>query len=183
MNENNPNPADSVSVMRDALDYVKAMLDSGLIDASSLGLTTIGEQPSGAPALAALVPGTPITVRELVAKARVGLKESTHRTYGSYMKLLAEGHIDPLDSTLTHPGLGDRWAHEVLPSELEELLAFVKRRALVHAERRAASRQSVGRATRESDGAGACYNAVGAWRRVFEVAVKDRHLAKQFNPA
>jgi integrase len=71
----------------------------------------------------------------------------------------------------------------VLPSQLEELLAFVKRRALVHGARRAAGRHSVGRAVRESDGVGACYNAVGAWRHVFEVAVKDRHLARQFNPA
>ena len=183
MNDSTFNPADGVGAMREAMDYVKAMLDSGLIDASSLGLTTIVEQPATAPLREALVPGTPITVRDLVAKARVGLKESTHRTYGSYMKLLVEGYTDSLDKTLTHPGLGDEWAHEVLPSELEKMLAFVRRRALVHAERRAESRHDVGRAVRDSNGDGACYNAVGAWRRVFEVAVKDRHLAKQFNPA
>ncbi len=197
MNDHTPTPQTDVTSLLAAVDTVKQLIAAGMLDPAQLGLRA-GHVPDSVVAAYTrpdqahddqqvpdrhLVPGTPITVRDLVAKASRGLKHSTRRTYGSYMKLLADGHIDPLDESLTHFGLGDKFAHEVLPSELEELLAFVRRRALVHAERRAAIRRGVGRVARESDGVGACYNAVGAWRRVFAVAVKDRHLARQFDPA
>ena len=82
-----------------------------------------------------------------------------------------------------YAGLGDRWAHEVLPSDLEEALRWIAIRAAESAAHRAKVRESVGRTPLASSGEGARYNAVGAWRRAFEVAVKDRHLARQFNPA
>lgn len=145
----NPTSTGQVDAVVTAIDTVKQLIASGVLDATALGLTPPAD------ARGALVPGTPITVRDLGAKARPALKASTLRTYGSYMKLLADGYTDPVNPSLTHPGLGDAWAHEVLPSQLEELLVFVKRRALVHAARRAASRHSVGRAVRESDGVGA----------------------------
>lgn len=189
MNDNTNPTTPDVSNITAAVDTVSKLLAAGLIDASQFGLNVSASNPPDHRATDetlptwVMVPGTPITVSDLVDKTLVSLKPSTARTYGSYLRLLARGYSDKFDTTLTHPGLGDKLAHEVLPSELTAMLKFVERRAKVYAERRAERRHSVGRATRESDGSGACYKAVGAWRAAFEVAVRDRHLARQFNPA
>ncbi|MCW2851895.1 MAG: hypothetical protein JWM84_1559 [Nocardioides sp.] len=119
-------PAGELDKLLAPVDTVKKLIAAGLIDAAALGLSTNESQP-GPASRDGLVPGTPIKVRDLVAKARLGLKASTHRTYGSYMRL---------------------------------------------AGRRVRGPDSVGCAVRDHDGRGACHNAVGAWRYVFEVAVK-----------
>lgn len=42
---------------------------------------------------------------------------------------------------------------------------------------------AAGRVIRRASGDGARYNAIGAWRCLFEVAIRDRHLAEGMNPA
>ena len=82
-----------------------------------------------------------------------------------------------------YKGIGRMWADEVLPSHLEAALKVVWVRALAGGEDRADRRESKGRVVRESDGSGAAYNAVGAWRNMFAFAIKERNLAETFNPA
>jgi hypothetical protein len=47
---------------------------------------------------------------------------------------------------------------------------------------KAANRRAAGRFVHNSTTSGAKYNAVGAWRRVFKIAVKDRHPAGCASP-
>ena len=128
--------------------------------------------------------GERILVADLVEKAVVSLTTNTKRTYEGYMRLLSDG-----DMTLTGAdgkpwkGLGTMWADEVLPSHLERALTVVDLRASARAEGRAVRREEVGRTVRRTDGKGARYNAIGAWRCLLEVAIKDRHLAEGMNPA
>jgi site-specific recombinase XerC len=142
--------------------------------------------PDAVPAMPhhVVVPGERITLRDLAAKTKDGCPTNTLRTYGTYIDLLVKGWPAeaPKEEKL-FAGLGDMWADEVLPSELEKALAFVKQRALLGGYWRDQRREAADRATRNSDAHGAMYNAVGAWRRMFKIAVKDRHLAKGFDPA
>jgi integrase len=195
--------------LSDSINTVKQLIAAGILDAAALGIDTVGSQTTtGRLAAQAdiaadgcgdddaarqgrlprwfLVPGEPITVRDLMEKTRRGLKPETRRAYGSYLTFLADGWstCEPGKPPVTHyAGLGDRWAHQVLPSDLEEALGFVEQRAKQAGAQRAAVREAVGRRPITCTGVGARYNAVGAWRRAFSVAVKDRHLARQFNPA
>lgn len=190
-NNNQPNShaaGADVNALSTSVETVKALLAAGILDPTSLGLPTLtgngtdreaDPQEQGLPTWF-MVPGEPITVRDLITKTKAGLKPSTLRAYGCYLDLLAEGYDA---DGLSYPGIGDMDAHKVLPSDLKTALAFVKQRALNTAAERATVRRSVGRAVRDSTGEGACYNAVGAWRRAFSIAVQDRHLARQFNPA
>lgn len=129
-------------------------------------------------------PGTRITVADLATKAIDALSEGTARTYGTYMRFLAHG-----DPAVTGPdgrpftGYGHMWADEILPSHLVTALELVERRRADGAARRAHNRQLAGRVVRDTRGMGAQYNAVGAWRNMFETAIKDRHLAEGMNPA
>ena len=175
--------ADAARAVSDATRLVRQLIADGTITADALGLP-----PAAAPAVPPLgthlVPGEPITVAALAEKTLAGCPPNTARTYGSYIRLLAHGwpaQADPEDKI--YPGLGERWAHDVLPSDLEEALRHVHARTLLGAERRGRHREDVGRVVRRTTAAGAQYNAVGAWRRMFSVAVKDRHLAKGFDPA
>ncbi|MBY9074216.1 site-specific integrase [Nocardioides sp. WL0053] len=186
--------------LTESIDTVKQLLAAGLLDATALGIDPGATRVAAGPPDVAtddaarqgslptwfLVPGEPIKIRDLMEKTRRGLTVDTRRAYGSYLDFLANGWstTEPGQPTVQHyPGLGDRWAHEVLPTDLEEALRFVEQRALETGARRAAVREAVGRTPIASTGVGAQYNAVGAWRRAFAVAVKDRHLARQFNPA
>lgn len=194
--------------LTESIDTVRQLLEAGLLDPATLGIGSRADQAATPDAGASadfagqhlgddaarqgslprwfLVPGEPIKIRDLMEKTRRGLKPETARAYGSYLDFLAYGWrtCEPGKPPVTHyAGLGDRWAHEVLPSHLEEALRFVEQRALQAGARRAAVREAIGRTPIPCTGVGARYNAVGAWRRAFEVAVKDRHLARQFNPA
>lgn len=128
--------------------------------------------------------GERVTVAALVKKAQSAMGAGTSRTYLTYMNLLSEG-----DQTLAGPdglpwnGIGSKWADEVLCSELNDALVVVKRRAARQAEARALGREAAGRTVRRATGEGACYNAIGAWRFLFEVAIQDRHVAEGLNPA
>ncbi|MEX0428638.1 tyrosine-type recombinase/integrase [Nocardioides sp. DS6] len=179
-----------------ALHAVKALLDAGLITPQTLGLHGAAAVPESRPvgayspstatdrAAHAMVPGDPIRIRDLVEKTKAGLSESTLRTYGTYLTFLCDGWpaTSPEDEKL-YSGLGDRWAHEVLASELEYALTFIEQRTLLGAEWRNLRRMAAGRVKRDTTATGAKYNAVGAWRRMYKIAVKDRHLAKGFDPS
>ncbi|HEY3383066.1 MAG TPA: site-specific integrase [Vicinamibacterales bacterium] len=128
--------------------------------------------------------GDRITVAQLVVKAKASMTTNTFRTYAGYMTFLAAG-----DPSLTDvdghqwAGIGTMWADEVLPSHLEQALLFVDQRAARRAEVRAEQREAAERTVRRTDGKGARYNAIGAWRRLFEEGIRDRHLAEGHNPA
>lgn len=175
----NPNP---LGPSTDIVKMVQAMLAAGMISADQI-LNPQDTDAVTADRLAHLVPGEPITVRELVVKTKKMMKDSTSRTYNTYLNLLADGVTDPADPTFSIEGLGDRYAHHIVTSDLEVVLRFVEQGAIRRAEARADVRRQAGRATRDSNGSGAKYNAVGAWRHLFEVAIADRHLAKGYNPA
>ena len=128
--------------------------------------------------------GTRITVADLADKTMAGLTPNTKRTYGSYLRFLADG--DPGVVGLNGEpwaGMGARWADEILPSDLEQVLLLVDQRQVKGAMVRAENREAVGRVVRKTDGSGARANAVGAWRRMFQVAMDDRHLAEGMSPA
>lgn len=162
-------------------ELVKHMLASGALTAEAIGLA--GGTPSQV-VVGARGAGERITVAALSTLALASCSKNTARTYGSYMRLLAGG-----EPTVAGPdgepykGIGDLWADEVLPSHLEAALKIVRVRAEAGADARADRREAKGRVVRESDGSGAAYNAVGAWRKMFTVAVNERHLAERFNPA
>ncbi len=128
--------------------------------------------------------GDRIAMLDLRDKAVAAMTTNTKRTYEGYMNLLVDG-----DPSLTGSdgrawvGLGAMWADEVLPSHLEVALSVVATRAQRRAEDRATVREAAERTVRTTDGHGARYNAIGAWRRLFEAAIKDRHLAEGMNPA
>lgn len=126
-----------------------------------------------------LVPGTPIRVADMVAGTK--LSEGEKATYGSYLPILLDGWTSPTGHH--YEGVGHRWAHEVLPSELDTLVEAVLERALITSATRDQNREEAGRATKESKGESAVYNAVGAFRKVFASGVRDRHLAKGFDPS
>lgn len=126
-----------------------------------------------------LVPGTPIRVSDMVAKTKLSSGEAV--TYGSYLPILLSGWTSPRGRQ--YAGLGDRWVHEVLPSDLDELVDAVLERALIGCATRDENREAAGRATKQSKGEGAVYNAIGAFRKIFAAAVRDRHLAKGFDPS
>lgn len=163
-----------------AVALVKELLAAGVLDPATLGLTG----PANHGATSVLGPGGPITVKELVAKTERGITTSTRRTYMPYLRILADGWpaASPAEERL-YPGIGHKLAHDVLPSDLEEALRWVERRALLRTAQRAERREAVGRQVRDSEAEGARYNAIGAWRRMFGVAVSERHLAPQYNPA
>jgi len=162
-------------------ELVKQMLASGALTAEAIGLG--GGTPS-AVVVGARGSGERITVAALATRALDSCSKNTRRTYGSYMRLLANG-----EPTVTgpdgnpYPGIGDLWVDEVLPSHLEAALKVVRVRAEAGADARADRREAKGRVVRESDGSGAGYNAIGAWRKMFTVAVNERNLAEGFNPA
>lgn len=175
-------PAAVAQQIAAATELVKAMVASGAITAEALGLAPAGGA-AGIPARQ-LVPGERITVHDLVVKTLEGLTPGTKRTYGTYLHFIDVGWpVNSPDEEKLFAGYGDRWADEVLASELEDALEMVKSRALLQAHWRAENRIAAGRAVRDSDAGGACYNAVGSWRRMFKTAVKDRHLAKGFDPS
>lgn len=129
--------------------------------------------------------GERITLEQLSIKALTKLKAtSTYRTYAPYIRFLVTA-----DDSLVCPdgrpwaGLGTMWVDEVLPSHLEDGLVALAIRHQRAAEQRAAVREAAGRTVRYTDGVGARYNAVGAWRHLFTVAENDRHLKKGMNPA
>ena len=161
-------------------ELVKQMLASGALTAEAIGL---GGTPPPV-VVGARGAGERIKVAALAKLALASCTKNTARTYGSYMRLLAYG-----EPTVTGPdgqpykGIGTLWSDEVLPSHLEAALKVVWARAKAGGEDRADRRESKGRVVRESDGSGAAYNAVGAWRKMFTVAVNERHLAEGFNPA
>jgi integrase len=162
----------------DAMAKVRQLVAAGLVTPEALGLTAV-TAPS-----ALIVPGTRITMRELGKKTLDGLGKGTRKTYKSYVNFLIDGGPLGADPEADHyPGLGDRWADEVLPSDLEEALRAIETRALASAAVKAANRLAAGRAVKETKATGAKYNAVGAWRCMFKVAVKDRHLARAYDPA
>lgn len=174
-----------------ATEIVKALLATGQLTAEALGINVAElTAPASPPPADAdgpsrqIVPGERITVHDLVVKTREGLTPGTERTYGTYLRFIDEGWPAkaPAEEKL-FAGYGEKWADEVLPSQLEKALTSVTARALVQAHWRAENRAAAGRAVRFSDAGGARYNAVGAWRRMYKVAVMDRHLAKGFDPS
>jgi integrase len=171
-------------MVSEAVALVRALLSAGVLDANTLGLGGPAPAQQRLAEAAALVPGDPILIRDLVTKTRAGLIDSTDRTYGTYLTFLSDGWpAKAPEEEKLFEGFGDRWAHTVLASELEEVLRLVGQRALLNSHWREAAREAVGREVISSDASGARFNAVGAWRRAFKVAVKDRHLAKAFDPA
>ncbi|MGY1681418.1 hypothetical protein [Geodermatophilus sp. SYSU D01176] len=164
-----------------ATEKVRQLVAAGLISPEALGFPAQAAAPEPA---ATIVPGTRITVRDLARKTLENLGKGTRKTYRTYIDFLVDG--GPLGDgpdAAVYPGLGDRWADEVLPSDLEEALRAVETRALAHAARKAARRQAAGRVVHDTKVVGARYNAVGAWRAMFKRAVKDRHLARAFDPS
>ncbi|MGY1681272.1 hypothetical protein [Geodermatophilus sp. SYSU D01176] len=160
-----------------AMAKVRQLVDAGLVTPEVLGFQI--PAPAAGPA-ANLVPGERITVADLATKTLVGLTGGTKKTYRS----LAEGWpLDVPPEEKVYLGLGEKWVDEVLPSHLEEALRHIESRGLDSAATRAANREAAGREVRTSTASGAKYNAVGVWRRMFKVAVKDRHLAKAFDPS
>lgn len=95
-----------------------------------------------------LVPGTPIRVADMVAGTK--LSEGEKATYGSYLPILLDGWTSPTGRH--YEGVGHRWAHEVLPSELDTLVEAVLERALITSAIRDQNREDAGRATKESKG-------------------------------
>ena len=180
-----------VLALHAALRVVRELVEAGLLDPAGLAstvtlpvLTATASDPALLAPARELVPGERITVRDLVVKAAAGCQVNTRRTYFGYMELLSEGYpADAAPEDKVFAGFGDRYADTILPSELETALAFVEKRALGTASKRAEARESLDRVTRTSNASGAKYNAVGAWRRMFKVAVKDRHLTKAFDPS
>ena len=71
----------------------------------------------------------------------------------------------------------------MLPSDLDTALRFVEQRALEQIAQRRTVRKEAGRYAPDSKAVSARYNAVGAWRRLFKDAVRDRHLRADLNPA
>lgn len=167
---------DFASQLADKVAAVKSLIAAGLLSPEALGLEATSRP--------ALVPGEPITVRDLAVKTLAGLKTSTASTYRTYLTFIVDGWpaAAPAEEKL-YLGLGDRLAHEVLPADLEEALRWVGIRAEMSAQRKTDVREELGRHAVFSDGTGAKFNAVGAWRAMFNVAVKNRHLAKGFDPA
>lgn len=179
----------------DLTQMVKMLLANGVIStADILSATAEHPQPALPPQLAHLqsgaehdrlahlVPGEPILIRDLVAKTRLVMKPSTARAYSTYLNVLVDG-IANTNPAKALEGLGDRWAHHITTSDLEVVLTHIHNRAIEHNNQRAAVRRDLGRATRDSNGHAARYNAIGAWRRLFTVAINDRHLLKGYNPA
>ena len=162
------------------VELVRQMLADGVLTAETLGLDATPSQV----VVGARGPGERIKVAELAKLALDSCGKGTARTYGSYMRLLAEG-----EPTVAGPdgepykGIGNLWADEVLPSHLLVALKVVWARAEAGGEARADRREAKGRVVRESDGSGAAYNAVGAWRNMFTFAINERNLGKGFNPA
>ena len=153
--------------------------------AQLIALLQAAQTATSAAGGAALVPGAPITVRDLVAKAERKLEDtSSKRAYGPYLSVLVDGIPNPTDPDGEgYDGIADRLWHEVLASDLETALRHVKARALAHGKARDAARATAKRAVRKSNGNGAVFNAVGAWRFLGQVAIADRHLAPGHCPA
>lgn len=174
-------PAALAQQVTAAADLVKALIASGQITLETLGLVPAAAG-AGVPSRD-LVPGERIKVHDLVVKTMAGLSEGSKRTYGTYLHFIDQGWpaTAPAEEKL-FAGFGDEWFDEVLPSDLEAALRMVTARTLLGAHRKAERREAAGRVVRDSDASGAGYNAVGAWRAMGKVAVKDRHLAKGFDP-
>ena len=170
----------SEPTMKEALDLIAQRCEWLAQMNEDLRLLTEG----GAMGATARGAGDRITIADLVAKANASMTTNTRRTYLGYMQLLADG-----DPSLTGPaglpgaGIGHRGADEVLPSHLERALQGVDQRAARRAKARAEQRAAAERSVRRTNGDGARYNAIGAWRRLFEVGIRDRHLAAGMNPA
>jgi len=79
--------------------------------------------------------------------------------------------------------VAELFANEVRPSQLKAALKVVYARAEKYAEARADRRESDGRVVRETNGSGAAFNAVGAWRCMFAFASDEQNVADGFNPA
>jgi len=128
--------------------------------------------------------GERITVGQLADKALATLNGSTLRTYRPYIRFLAWGDpsVTGNDGSL-FCGLAGRWADEIVPSDLKSVLTLLGERSKAGAAKRAANREERKRVVHDVRGFSAGYNAVGAWRYMFKVAVDDRHLAKGMNPA
>lgn len=127
-----------------------------------------------------LVPGKPIRMNDLIAKTESLLSKGTKRTYGPHFRIIETGHVD--DAGTAYPGVGGRWAHEVTHSELQVLIRVITDRAESNNNQRNDRREAAGRVVHESDGAATAYSARGAMRKLFSVAVLDRHLAKAYDP-
>lgn len=128
--------------------------------------------------------GERIRVADLVTKSIEQMTPNTSRTYAGYMEFLAKGDPEcPDPQVRAWKGLGQMWVDEVLPSHLTKALMMVSARAACRAEGRAQVRRDAERVVRDTDGTGARFSAVGAWRRLFRDAIADRHLAPGMNPA
>ena len=145
--------------------------------------------------LAALSPATaghssvvenPTTVAQLIECAKSTCKTSSLRTYRSAWNVLHEKvEVGPSVSTL-----GDRvlqvssmLAHEVTPAHLEAYLPLVRRRAKERNDAQDLARYDAGRMQRAGNGEAAVYNAIGAWRKLFSVAIANRSMGSYPNPA
>jgi integrase len=114
---------------------------------------------------------------QMLPIVEAAFRTDTKRTYMPYNRFLVNGEDGYF------PGLADAWVDEVTFSQLNEALKAVQTRALDIVSARNDVRQRVGRATRRTNGKSSEYNAVGAWRNFFEVAIADGYLPEGANPA
>lgn len=124
----------------------------------------------------------PITVSAMVAKTLAGIRTDTKRTYKSYLELLVNGWSDET-SGFAYPGIADMQIADVRPSHLNTALDAVQVRAEARIAGRNAVRRELNRKEFADVGATPRYNAIGAFRRLFNDAIAERHLAKGANPA
>ena len=170
----------SEPTMKEALDLIAQRCEWLAQMNEALRLLTEG----GAMGATARGAADRITIADLVAKANAAMTTNTRRTYLGYMQLLADGDPSrPGPDGRPGAGIGHMGADEVLPSHLERALQVVDQRAARRAKARAEQRAAAERSVRRTNGDGARYNAIGAWRRLFEVGIRDRHLAAGMNPA
>lgn len=132
---------------------------------------------SAARANAATTPAKRITVADLIARFET-LKAGTSsmRTYRAGLKAIRDG-IPEFEVA----GLGDTYVDQVVPSDLEVFKKPIHERALAANKQRDTARYMAGRRQLNGDGETAVYNAVGAWRALFGLSVRNRYLTE--NPA
>ncbi len=130
-----------------------------------------------------------ITVAELVEKARRLVPEQSQRSYGSIWSTILEGIPNPkrnagtgsdADSWLVPP-IADKWADEVITSDLDVFINPVIERAKQHNANLDRARHQANRTTRDHNGAGAGRNAVSGLRKLFTIAMNDGNCLT--NPA
>jgi integrase len=163
-------PADRV---KESVDLVRSLIEQGILDPAALGLRPAEKATD-------LVPGRRVKLRDLEKEIETSFRTSTKRTYMPYIEFLVHGWAGHQD---VFAGYGDAWVDEVLPSQLDVALGHIQTRARLAVERRNAAREAQQREPRKTGGTSPEYNAVGAWRRLFQFAIDNRHLAAGYNPA